>query len=106
MNSCELEAVLVTADPVVVDSVSESLGKLGITPNVYGDALAAMQTLNTQKTDAFLVDRELDPEFSILKAMRRSTSSRFSASDSDRDSSSAPGAGQCFSSSFFTTSSR
>jgi len=76
MNSCELEAVLVTADPVVVDSVSESLGKLGITPNVYGDALAAMQTLNTQKTDAFLVDRELDPEFSILKAMRRSTSSR------------------------------
>ena len=59
MNSCELQAVLVSSDPVVVDSVSASLEKLGITPSVYEEASAAMRTLSNQKTDAFLVDREL-----------------------------------------------
>ena len=77
MNSCDLQAVLVSTDSVVVDSVSQSLEKLGITPAVYRDAPAAVKTLNSQKTDAFLVDRELDPELSVLKAMRHSTSSRF-----------------------------
>ena len=76
MNSCDLQAVLVSTDSVVVDSVSQSLEKLGITPAVYWDAPAAVKTLNSQKTDAFLVDRELDPELSVLKAMRHSTSSR------------------------------
>ena len=77
MNSCELQAVLVSSDPVVVDSVSASLEKLGITPSVFEEASAAMRTLSNQKTDACLVDRELDPELSVLKAMRHSTSSRY-----------------------------
>ena len=77
MNSCDLQAVLVSADPVVVDSVSASLEKLGITAAFYQEASSAMRTLSSQKTDAFLVDRELDPEFSVLKAMRHSTSSRY-----------------------------
>jgi DNA-binding response OmpR family regulator len=76
MNPCDLQAVLVSSDPVVVDSVSTSLDKLGIAAAVYQEASEAMRTLSRQKTDAFLVDRELDPELSVLKAMRHSTSSR------------------------------
>jgi len=76
MNSCEMQAVLVSSDPVVVNSVSESLEKLGIAAAVYRETSAAIGTLSSQKTDAFLVDRELDPELSVLKAMRHSTSSR------------------------------
>jgi len=76
MNSCDLQAVLVSSDPIVVDSVSTSLGKLGINAAVYRETSPAIQTLGRQKTDAFLVDRELDPELSVLKAMRHSTSSR------------------------------
>src|SRR5437868_12202592 len=77
MNSCDLQAVLVSSDSGVVDSVSESLEKLGITAAVYRETSAAMQTLSSQKTDAFLVDREVDPELSVLRAMRHSTSSRY-----------------------------
>lgn len=77
MNNCDLQAVLVATDPVVVNSVSESLEKLGITAAVYRETSAAMRTLSNQKTDAFLVDREIDPELSVLKAMRHSTSSRY-----------------------------
>lgn len=77
MHSCELQAVLVSSDPAVVNSMSESLEKLGITPAVYEETSLAIETLSSQKTDAFLVDRELDPQLSILKAMRHSTSSRY-----------------------------
>ena len=77
MHSCELQAVLVSSDPAVVHSMSESLEKLGITPAVYKETSPAIETLSSQKTDAFLVDRELDPQLSILKAMRHSTSSRY-----------------------------
>ena len=76
MNSCEMQADLVSSDPVVVNSVSESLEKLGIAAAVYRETSAAIGTLSSQKTDAFLVDRELDPELSVLKAMRHSSSSR------------------------------
>jgi hypothetical protein len=61
MNSCDLQAVLVSSDPIVVDSVSTSLGKLGINAAVYRETSPAIQTLGRQKSDAFLVDRELDP---------------------------------------------
>jgi len=77
MHSCDLQAVLVSSDRAVVNSMSESLETLGITPVVFKEAALAIETLRSQKTDAFLVDRELDPQLSILKAMRHSTSSRY-----------------------------
>jgi len=77
MNTCDLQAVLVSSDPVVVNSMSESLEKFGITAAVYRKTSDAMRTLSSQKTDAFLVDREIDPELSVLKAMRNSSSSRY-----------------------------
>jgi hypothetical protein len=76
MSACDLNAVVISSDPVVVDSLSLCLDKFGISAAVYQETSAAMQALRSQKTDAFLVDRECDPEFSVLKAMRNSTSSR------------------------------
>jgi DNA-binding response OmpR family regulator len=92
MNSCDLQAVLVSSDTVVVNSMSESLEKLGITAAVYRDTSAALRTLSSQKTDAFVVDREADPELSVLKAMRNSSSSRFAVGFAICSHSSAKGA--------------
>ena len=75
-SACDLQAVVVSCDPMVVNSISSCLNELGITAAVHRETSSAMQTLSRQKTDAFFVDRELDPEFSVLSGMRRSTSSR------------------------------
>ena len=75
-NVCDLQAVVVSSDPVVVDSLSSCLSDLGITAAVHQEPSSALQTLARQKTDAFFVDRELDPDLSVLSSMRSSTSSR------------------------------
>jgi DNA-binding response OmpR family regulator len=74
--SCDLQAVLVSSDTGLLDSISSSLSTLGISSQVYQQPASAMQMLNKQKADAFFVDRELDPEFSVLRSMRTSRSSR------------------------------
>jgi hypothetical protein len=74
-RSCELQAVVVSTDKVVVDSISSCLNEWGITAAVHQETSSAIQTLAGQKTDAFFVDRELDPEFTVLESMRSSPSS-------------------------------
>lgn len=76
MNCSDLQAVLVSSDPVVLDSVSSSLKQLGISAALHQQTASALKTLIKQKTDAFFVDREVDPDLSVLKAMRSSSSSR------------------------------
>src|SRR6185437_12370056 len=76
MNTCDLHAVVMSGDPVVLESLSACLENFGISAAAYQETSSAMRTLRNQKTDAFLVDRECDPGFSVLKAMRHSTSSR------------------------------
>ena len=75
-NPCELQAVVVGADPAVIDSILQCLEQLGIVGAVYAQAASAVETLGRQKVDAFFVDRDLDPELSVLKGMRSSPSSR------------------------------
>jgi CheY-like chemotaxis protein len=75
-NPCELQAVVVGADPVVIDSILQCLEQLGIMGAVYAQAASALETLARQKVDAFFVDKDLDPELSVLKGMRSSPSSR------------------------------
>ena len=75
-SSSDLQAVVLSTDPVVLDSISKSLRQLGINTAHYQKAASAMQILSKQKTDAFFVDRETDPDLSLLKAMRSSNSSR------------------------------
>ena len=74
-NSCELQAVVVSADPSVVVTMSECLGELGINAVVQARS-SAIDLLAKHKTDAFFVDQDLDPEFSVIEHVRRSSSSR------------------------------
>ena len=74
-SSCELQAVIVSADPSVVGPMSECLGELGIDAAVHARS-SAIDLLAKHKTDAFFVDQELDPEFSVIEHVRRSSSSR------------------------------
>ena len=73
--SCELQAVVVSSDSGVVDSIA-CLAELGIAIAVHKETSSAITMLSRQKTDAFFVDCELDPEFTVLKGMRSSPSSR------------------------------
>lgn len=73
--SCELEAVIVSSDPLVVASMSECLGELGIRPTIHARS-SAIEVLAKCKIDAFFVDQELDPDFSLIKQVRTSSSSR------------------------------
>src|SRR5690348_6408843 len=74
-SSCELQAVLVSADPSVIGPMSECLGELGIHAMVEARS-SALELLAKHKIDAFFVDQELDPEFSIIEQVRKSASSR------------------------------
>ena len=74
-SSCELHAVVVSADASVVGPMSECLGELGINAKVEARS-SAIDLLGKHKVDAFFVDQELDPEFSVIEQVRKSSSSR------------------------------
>lgn len=73
--SCELQAAVVSADPTVIEPMSECLGELGINVMIHARS-SAIDLLTKHKVDAFFVDQELDPEFSVIEHVRRSPSSR------------------------------
>ena len=75
-HPCELQAVVVGSDHSVIDSVMPCLEQLGIALSVCAQPASAVQTLKREKIDAFFVDRDLDPELSVLKGMRSSPSNR------------------------------
>ena len=75
-NLCELQAVLVSFDDAVIASILPSLAELGIAATIHAQSADALETLARQKTDAFFVDREFDPELVVLQRMRTSPSSR------------------------------
>src|SRR5689334_19780838 len=75
-HPCELQAVVVGSDRSVIDSVMPCLEQLGIALSVYAQPASAVQTLKREKIDAFFVDRDLDPELSVVKGMRSSPSNR------------------------------
>ena len=83
---------MVSFDTAVLASLSSRLKEMGISPAVYSEPSSAVQALNRQKTDAFFVDRELDPEFSVLQGMRSSTSSRSAVAFAIVSCKSSPGA--------------
>jgi CheY-like chemotaxis protein len=73
--SCELHAVVVSSDPSVLDSMSTCLGQLGISA-VFHARSEAIEMLTNRKMDAFFVDQDIDPEFSVIERVRASSSSR------------------------------
>ena len=70
-----LQAVVVSADPSVLEGMLACLEELGIDTSVQ-ERSAAIASLATHKTDAFFVDPELDPCLSLVQHVRTSTSSR------------------------------
>lgn len=74
-NSCELQAVIVSADSSVVEPMSQCLAELGVNAAVHARS-SAIDLLAKHKTDAFFIDQELDPAFSVIDQVRRSSSSR------------------------------
>jgi|SRR6185312_3539609 PilZ domain-containing protein len=75
-NPCELHALVVGRDVTMVDAILPSLRELGIAPSVYAQPDPALQMLTQEKVDALFIDRELDPELTVLKRMRNSPSNR------------------------------
>ena len=72
---CALEAVIVSADASVITSMTECLGELGIHANVEARS-SAIEMLSKRKTEAFFIDRDLDPGLSVIERVRSSPSSR------------------------------
>jgi DNA-binding response OmpR family regulator len=70
MNSCELQAAIVTNDANVMHAIALSLKKIGTASTVYHDKESALQAMHRTKVDALFVDREIDPELSLLNEMR------------------------------------
>src|SRR5579884_1955326 len=71
----ELEAVIVSADSSVVAPMTDCLRELGIRATVE-ERSSAIEMLVKRKSDAFFVDKEVDPELSVIEHVRRSPSSR------------------------------
>src|SRR6185437_13780200 len=59
----------------VLDSMSACLGQLGI-PAMFHARSEVIEILAKQKMDAFFVDQDLDPDFSVIQRVRASSSSR------------------------------
>jgi hypothetical protein len=75
-NFCELQAVVVSYDTTTLGVLSSCLNELGIAGICHPDCEFAVGLLQKQKIDAFFVDQELDPDLSVLKQMRDSSSGR------------------------------
>jgi hypothetical protein len=73
MNSCELQAAIVTSDASVINTITSSLKKIGVSGAVYRDKESAMVAMYRTKVDAFFVDREIDPDLSLLTHMRKAS---------------------------------
>lgn len=73
--SSALQAVIVSADPSVLEAMPSCLGQLGIDASFHALS-SAVEVLASRKTDAFFVDQEIDPELSVIQSIRGSTSSR------------------------------
>jgi hypothetical protein len=76
MNSCELQAAIVTSDANVMHAIALSLKKIGTASTVYHDKQSALQAMHRTKVDALFVDREIDPELSLLNEMRAASGNR------------------------------
>jgi hypothetical protein len=57
-------------------AIALSLKKIGTATTVYLDRQSALQAMHRTKVDALFVDREIDPELSLLNTMRAASGNR------------------------------
>lgn len=73
-NSSDLEAVVVSADPAIVEPVSQSLIGAEIMPLIFPDTHSATECLFRKKVDAIVVDLHVDRALPLLKELQNTPS--------------------------------
>jgi hypothetical protein len=76
ITSSTLQAMVISSDPHVLESMPGCLKTIGIEAVVHREIAPAIDQMTKHKTDAFFVDRDCDPEFSFLQRMRATPSNR------------------------------
>ncbi|HET9743431.1 MAG TPA: PilZ domain-containing protein [Terriglobales bacterium] len=70
-----LNAIIVSQDQTILEALPETLKSMGINSTIHTPA-TVLSAIGKQKSDAFFVDRDIDPELSVLARMRSSLSNQ------------------------------
>lgn len=68
-NSSDLEAVVISADPAIVEPVTQSLIRAEIRPVIFRETRAAIECLFRKKVDALVIDLHVDGVLPLLKEL-------------------------------------
>jgi response regulator RpfG family c-di-GMP phosphodiesterase len=74
VNVADLEAVIVTCDPQLLHTVTESLHNSGVEAVTFDDVRAATDYISRRKVDAVIIDSEVDGAKVLLKKVRETPS--------------------------------
>jgi hypothetical protein len=73
-NSSDLEAVVLSADPAIVEPVIQSLLRAEIRPAIFRETRTAIECLFRKKVDAIVIDLHVDCALSLLKELSNTPS--------------------------------
>jgi hypothetical protein len=76
ITSSTLQAMVISSDPHVLESMPGCLKTIGVDAVVHHQIAPALDAMIKHKNDAFFVDRDSDPELSFLQRMRATPSNR------------------------------
>jgi hypothetical protein len=68
-NSSDLEAVVISADPAIVEPISQSLIRAEIRPAIFREVRTATECLFRKKVDAIVIDLHVDQAIPLLKEL-------------------------------------
>src|SRR5215813_13141308 len=68
-NSTDLEAVVISSDPAIVEPVSQSLIRAEIRPAIFREVSTATECLFRKKVDAIVIDLHVDQAIPLLKEL-------------------------------------
>ena len=68
-NSSDLEAVVISADPAIVEPVTQSLIRAEIRPAIFRETRTATECLFRKKVDAIIIDLHVDHALTLLKEL-------------------------------------
>jgi len=68
-NPSDLEAVVISSDPAIVETVSQSLIRAEIRPAIFREIRTATECLFRKKVDAIIIDLHVDQAILLLKEL-------------------------------------
>lgn len=68
-KSSDLEAVVISADPAIVEPVSQGLIRAEIRPAIFRETRTATECLFRKKVDAIIIDLHVDHALALLKEL-------------------------------------